>query len=212
MNRTERLIAITEHLRARRTGVTAAALAERFGVSLRTMYRDLDALRAAHFPLNSEAGRGGGYVLDRAYTLPPVNFSVEEATLLLWAAEWMTRHRLVPFLQTIDDAAAKVRAALPPKTAAAVRRRANDVSFIGVPAIAVDPEVRRAIEAAWLRDQPVRITYGHGRDATERTIRIRSVVVDRRETLLNCDDLDKREARQFSLHRIAAACVAPQVA
>ena len=51
MQRTERLFALTEYLRGRRTGVTAEALAERFGVTLRTIYRDLDTLRMAALPL-----------------------------------------------------------------------------------------------------------------------------------------------------------------
>ena len=79
MKRTERLFALAEHLRARRTGVTAEALAERFEVTVRTIYRDLDSLRAAELPLVAERGRGGGYALDRAYSLPPVNFNAREA-------------------------------------------------------------------------------------------------------------------------------------
>ncbi len=47
MRRTERLFALGEHLRSRRTGVTAEQLAQRFGVTVRTIYRDLDALREA---------------------------------------------------------------------------------------------------------------------------------------------------------------------
>ena len=75
MQRTERLFALTEYLRGRRTGVTAEVLAERFGVTVRTIYRDLDTLRAAALPLGAERGRGGGYALDRSYSLPPVNFT-----------------------------------------------------------------------------------------------------------------------------------------
>jgi predicted DNA-binding transcriptional regulator YafY len=45
------------------------------GVTVRTMYRDLDALREAAMPLAAERGRGGGYALDRSYSLPPVNFT-----------------------------------------------------------------------------------------------------------------------------------------
>jgi predicted DNA-binding transcriptional regulator YafY len=68
MQRTQRLFALAEYLRGRRTGVTAEALAERFGVTVRTIYRDLDALREASMPLAAERGRGGGYALDRETT------------------------------------------------------------------------------------------------------------------------------------------------
>src|SRR6187402_1914984 len=54
MQRTQRLFALAEYLRGRRTGVTAEVLAERFGVTLRTIYRDLDTLRLASLPLAAE--------------------------------------------------------------------------------------------------------------------------------------------------------------
>ncbi len=66
MKRTARLFAIAEYLRGRRTGVTAEELADRFGVSVRTMFRDLDSLREADLPVQGERGRGGGLVLDRS--------------------------------------------------------------------------------------------------------------------------------------------------
>jgi predicted DNA-binding transcriptional regulator YafY len=50
VKRTERLFALAEYLRGRRTGVTAEVLAERFEVTVRTIYRDLDALRAWKTP------------------------------------------------------------------------------------------------------------------------------------------------------------------
>jgi predicted DNA-binding transcriptional regulator YafY len=83
MRRTQRLFALTEYLRGRRTGVTAEALASRFGVTVRTIYRDLDALRDADLPLGAERGRGGGYALDKSYSLPPVNFTAREAALII---------------------------------------------------------------------------------------------------------------------------------
>jgi len=83
MRRKTRLFALAEALRARRTGVTAAQLADRFGVTLRTIYRDLDALQDAGMPIKADRGRGGGYALDKSYQLPPVNFTAREAALLL---------------------------------------------------------------------------------------------------------------------------------
>jgi predicted DNA-binding transcriptional regulator YafY len=207
MRRIERLFAIAEHLRTRRAGVTAEALAERFGVSVRTMYRDLDALRGASLPVEAEPGPGGGYQLSRAYTLPPIHFTVAEATVLVAAARWMRQSRQVPFFATLDDAAERIRAALPPRVRVAVDRRIDALSFVGVPALAPDEAVRRAVEEAWRDDRELRITYDGARGRTVRRIRIRSVVVDRREALLNADDLDVGEPRQFQLHRIAEAAI-----
>src|SRR5512140_3360800 len=101
MQRTARLFAITEYLRGRRTGVTAEALAERFGVTVRTIYRDLDALRDGELPVRAERGRGGGFALDRAYTLPPLNLSAREAAVLVVLGSYARRLRLIPFEDTL---------------------------------------------------------------------------------------------------------------
>src|SRR6185436_20242305 len=101
MQRTQRLFALAEYLRGRRTGVTAEILAERFGVTVRTIYRDLDSLRDASLPLLAERGRGGGYALERSYSLPPVNFTVPEAAMLVLAGRWLIDLRLLPFTGTL---------------------------------------------------------------------------------------------------------------
>lgn len=205
MKRTERLLAIAEVLRSRRTGVTAQQLADRFGVSLRTVYRDLDALRAGHLPLLAEAGPGGGYALDPSYRLPPINFTAREAALLVSTSEWLVQNRMVPFVDTLDDAMAKVRAALPTAVARQLHHLRSSLAFVGVPSRPVDPEVRRVLEQAWYEDRPVRLVYDGYRGRTERRVQIRQVVVDRAEVLLNCDDLDLREPRQFTMHKVALA-------
>ncbi|MER6878459.1 HTH domain-containing protein, partial [Amycolatopsis sp. NPDC000673] len=80
MNRTDRLYALVEELRAvaPRTR-TAAWLAARFEVSVRTIERDLGALRETGVPIWTETGRTGGYGLDRERTLPPLTLTPEEA-------------------------------------------------------------------------------------------------------------------------------------
>ena len=207
MRRTERLFALAEHLRARRTGVTAESLAERFGVTVRTIYRDLDSLRAASLPLHADRGRGGGYALDRSYTLPPVNFTAREAAVLLTTGRWVSELRLLPFEQTLGTALDKVHGALSPTARADLARLGRTLSFVGVPARAPSPAVRRAVEEAWFERVPLRIRYHGLRGVTTRTVRLESVVMERTETLLNCLDLDKNEPRQFRLHGIEHAVV-----
>ena len=82
MNRFDRITAIVLQLQSRRV-VKGADLAERFGVSLRTVYRDLRTLEEAGVPLCGEAGVG--YSLAEGYRLPPVMFTREEATALITA-------------------------------------------------------------------------------------------------------------------------------
>ena len=199
------MFALAEALRARRTGVTAEELADRFGVSVRTIYRDLDTLRDAALPLRAEQGRGGGYALDRSYSLPPVNFSVREAALLVFAGELLVRMRWLPFAGTLTSAIDKVRAALPRAAQVDLQNLRDNLSFVGVPAQRPAPDVIEAVELAWFENRDLEISYDGYRGRTERRIRIRNIVMERTEIRLNCDDLDKGEARQFALHRIVAA-------
>jgi predicted DNA-binding transcriptional regulator YafY len=206
MRRRERLFAIAEHLRGRRLGVTAEALAERFGVTIRTIYRDLDSLRDAELPLRADRGRGGGFALDRAYTLPPVNFSPREAALLITLGNFATQMRLLPFAETLEGALDKVRGALSASAQRELLALMDEIRYVGVPAQGAPAAVRRAVEQAWFERQPLRIRYrGSDEIITTRAVRIVSVVLERAETRLNCDDLDKGERRQFRLDRILAA-------
>lgn len=207
MRRSARLFAIAEVLRGRRTGVTAEDLAERFGVSVRTLYRDLDALRDADLPVLAERGRGGGYALDRGYSLPPVNFTAAEAAMLLVVTNAMLSLRMVPFEEKLRSAMDKVRAALPTAAQRELDRRLSTLSFVGVPAHTAPAEVRAVLERAWFENRPVRIGYEGRFGLTERRVRIASVVMERTETRLNTDDLDLGEARQFLLHRVVSAAL-----
>jgi len=206
MRRTERLLALAEYLRGRRTGVTAEVLAARFDVTVRTMYRDLDALRAAALPIGAERGRGGGYALDRNYTLPPVNFTAREAALLVALGRFAADMRLMPFTETLGSALEKVRAALSASAQRELLTRLGEISFHGVPALPGKKEVRQAVERAWFEQQPLRITYVDGNFIeTRRTLRIVGVSIDRHETRIEGEDVDTRERRPFRLDRIQRA-------
>jgi predicted DNA-binding transcriptional regulator YafY len=211
MQRTERLFALAEYLRGRRTGVTAEALAERFEVTVRTIYRDLDALRAAAMPVSAERGRGGGYALDRSYSLPPVNFTAREAALLVALGRFAIEMRLLPFAETLESALDKVRAALSTSAQRDLLVRLRELTFFGVPALPSKKGVRAAVERAWFEQQPLAITYVDGNNVeSRRKIRIQEVHMDRHETRLDALDLELGEKRPFRLDRITRAEVLEQ--
>lgn len=84
MNRIDRLTAILILLQTRRL-LPAREIARRYGISLRTVYRDIRALEDAGVPVGAEAGKG--YFLAEGYHLPPVMFTPDEAGALLLGAK-----------------------------------------------------------------------------------------------------------------------------
>jgi predicted DNA-binding transcriptional regulator YafY len=203
MRRKSRLFALAEYLRGRRTGVTADQLAERFGVTVRTIYRDLDALRDASLPVQAERGPGGGYALDRAYTLPPVNFTPREAAVLVVLGRFATETRLVPFVDTLESALSKVRGALTAGQQREALAHAEKLTFAAVPALPTRPAVRRVIEEAWFEQRAIRVKYRRGDGSpNERTVRITRVLMERTMTILECEDIETQETRGVRLDRI----------
>jgi len=207
MRKKSRLFALAEALRGRRTGVTAQELADRFGVTIRTIYRDLDALQDAGLPLRADRGRGGGYALDKAYQLPPINLTAREGALLVALGKMALDQRLLPFTTSLEAALDKVRGALSTSAQRELLRLVDQLQIVGVPALPVPTTVRAAVETAWFEDRALCIHYRKVAydPPARRTVRIRNLVFDRSVTLLNCVDLDSGEDRQFRLERITAA-------
>ncbi len=88
MNKFDRIVSILIQLQSRRI-VKAQDLADRFDVSLRTIYRDIRSLQTAGVPISSEAGIG--YELVEGYRLPPVMFTREEASSFVAAEKLMQK-------------------------------------------------------------------------------------------------------------------------
>ena len=82
MNRFNRVTAIFIQLQSKKI-VRAKDISDRFNVSIRTIYRDIQTLTEAGVPIGSEAGVG--YYLADGYRLPPVMFTKEEVTAFLTA-------------------------------------------------------------------------------------------------------------------------------
>jgi predicted DNA-binding transcriptional regulator YafY len=88
MNRLDRLTSILIQLQSKKI-VKAEEIADRFEISLRTVYRDVKSLMEAGVPIGSQAGTG--YFIVEGYHLPPVMFNQEEASALVMAGKLVER-------------------------------------------------------------------------------------------------------------------------
>lgn len=155
MNRTERLYAIAEELRAAgRAGRTSTWLARHLEVSPRTVKRDIDALLQAGLPVWAQPGRGGGYVLDSA-TMPPLNITGAEAAAIAVALATLPA---LPFAADARTALSKVLAVMPDRERAEAEAIASRL-WLRVPEQLPRPAVARVLDEAIRRQRVVVLRY-----------------------------------------------------
>lgn len=111
MSRSHRLFTLVEALRRHRYPVTAAALAEELGVSVRTIYRDIGTLTEQGASIEGEAGLG--YVLKPGFLLPPLMFAEAELEALVLGMQWVARQSDADLARAAKQALAKIEAVLP---------------------------------------------------------------------------------------------------
>ncbi|MWV46367.1 WYL domain-containing protein [Paenibacillus sp. HJL G12] len=110
MNRTDRLLAIVLELQGKKT-IRAEELAARFETSVRTIYRDMQALSEANVPIIGAPGQG--YSLMEGYFLPPLSFTASEAVTLLAGAEFVQKKLEPNYGVHAESSKAKIEAVLP---------------------------------------------------------------------------------------------------
>ncbi len=110
MNRLDRITAIHIQLQSKRL-ITAREMANRFEVSNRTIYRDIQTLRQAGVPIGEEEGKG--YFLVEGYKLPPVMFTPEEAKSLVAVSKIINYHSEDSLNKNFSTALLKIKAVLP---------------------------------------------------------------------------------------------------
>ena len=111
MDKTERLFSVMDALRRHRRPITASALAEEQGVSVRTLYRDIQTLIGLGAPIDGEAGVG--YMLRPGFFLPPLMFSAEELEALVLGARWVQGRPDEALAGAAKNALAKIATASP---------------------------------------------------------------------------------------------------
>ena len=171
MNHIERLNAILIHLQSKRI-VKASEIAERFEISLRTVYRDIRALEESGVPIGAEAGVG--YFLMDNYKLPPVMFTKEEASALLFGEKLVEKMSDDGMKAEFCSALFKIKAILNPEEKDRLEKLYSQISVLNYTSSNVNFNrlFLSEIQQALVSKQVLEIDYqaGYGAPATKRLV------------------------------------------
>ena len=183
--------------------MTSTTLAEKFGVSVRTIYRDIRALEQAGVPILTEDGKG--YSLMEGYRIPPVMFTENEANALITAEQLVLKNRDSSLIKEYTEAINKIKSILLYSTKDKVELLSNRIAVS--PAI---PHTNKSnsltlIQNALTAFKVLNITYRseHKEEKTERNIEPFALYYNLQEswTLIAYCRL-RKDYRMFRLDRI----------
>jgi predicted DNA-binding transcriptional regulator YafY len=200
---TERVLTLLGLLQQRQVW-TGTELADRLGVTPRTVRRDVERLRTLGYPVHASQGVGGGYRLGAGHDLPPLLLDDEEAiatavSLLIGAGGAVAG---------AGDAAlralTKLDRVLPIRLRHEVRALSDAVESFGGGRIPVDPDVLMALARACRDEVEVGFTYPSGDAVRERRVEPYRLVASDRRWYLFAHDLDRNGWRTFRVDRMTA--------
>lgn len=155
MTKTERLLEIIRILHKRKYAVTAKELSLEFGISLRSVYRDIFSLQQQGIPIDGEAGVG--YILRNGYTLPPLMFTIDEIEALVTGAQWIMSTGDVALATSAQEAIHKISDIIPSAFRNAINETPLLIAYKNKPII--DKELSKAIHEAIRSNEKLNITY-----------------------------------------------------
>lgn len=201
MSRAQRLLDVIQALRLHRRPVSGASLAEEVGVSLRTLYRDIETLKAQGAHIDGEAGVG--YVLKPGFMLPPMMFTEEEIEALVLGSRWVAERADAPLGRAARNALAKIGAVLP----ADLKQSLDGANLLvgpGEPLAAGETELA-TIRAAIRAEHKLAIAYcdGGGARTTRRIWPFALAFFDRARVVVAWCEM-RRDYRHFRTDRIAS--------
>ncbi|MFE4310635.1 helix-turn-helix transcriptional regulator [Streptomyces sp. NPDC056891] len=197
---TERVLTLLGLLQQRRAW-SGPELADRLGVTPRTVRRDVERLRALGYPVHAGLGVGGGYRMGRGQDLPPLLLDDEEAiatavSLLAGAAAGSGDATL--------RALTKLDQVLPTRLRHEVRTLSGSVEFFGAGRTPVDPEVLMTLAGACREEVEAGFDYPSGGAPRPRRVEPHRLVASDRRWYLLAYDLDRDDWRTFRVDRMTA--------
>jgi predicted DNA-binding transcriptional regulator YafY len=204
-HRTLRLLSLMQG----RRDWTGSALADRLGVSVRTLRRDVERLRELGYPVEAQPGVDGGYRLAAGASLPPLVLDDDEAVALTLGLQAAAAGAVAGMAESSVRALAKVAPVLP----ARLRRRVDALRAMTVPAPpwsdggpAVDPGLLVTIAQACRETQRLTFRYTRaGGEPTDRLVEPHRLVPLGRRWYLVAYDPSRGDWRSFRVDRMAGA-------
>ncbi|WP_417718468.1 helix-turn-helix transcriptional regulator [Salipiger sp.] len=199
MSRTERLFQLMQVLRRLTPPATAAALAQETGVSERTLYRDIDALRGLGAVIDGAAGYG--YTLIEDPHLPPLSFDDEELEALVLGLREVAALADPALADAAQSALLKLRARLPDRQAQQLRHAVLTAHRFSRPAL---PTVdARVLRRACRDERVIRFAYTDAQGAqTLRQVKPLTIVLFDNSHCLVAWCLMRDDYRTFRLDRM----------
>ncbi|MGB7240590.1 MAG: YafY family protein [Sulfitobacter sp.] len=199
MSRTHRLFQMMQSLRRLSPPVTAGQLADEMDMSLRTIYRDIDALRALGAVIDGEAGFG--YTLIEDVAMPPLAFEDDELEALVLGLRDVTVIGDPALAKAAASALTKIKARVPPRQAHRLQYAVLDARRFRAPVeITIDVAALRA--AAW-DEVSVQFDYRDGAgNATQREVYPLGLVYLENTNMLMAWCLLRQDFRAFRLDRM----------
>ncbi|MFE7951798.1 helix-turn-helix transcriptional regulator [Streptomyces sp. NPDC057426] len=198
-----RLLRLLSLLQAHREW-SGTDLAERLGVTTRTVRRDVDRLRELGYPVNASPGTGGGYQLGAGAELPPLLLDDDEAVAVAVGLRTAAGQGVEGIGEASVSALAKLEQVLPGRLGRRVSTlNAFTVPMLRTPATRVDPAVLTELANACRDSERLRFEYrDHGGTATRRTVEPHRLVCTERRWYLVAWDVDRADWRTFRVDRI----------
>ena len=183
-----------------------AELADRLGVTERTVRRDVERLRELGYRIESTPGASGGYRLEAGAAVPPLLLTDEEAVAMAIGLRVAASQRLVSGPETTVTALAKLEQVLPAPLRRRVMALAEAVQPAGINAgAAVSSEVLGELALACRDHERVRFTYtAASGEVTRRRVEPHALAPADRHWYLLCWDLERDDWRTFRVDRLEA--------
>ena len=183
---------------------SGAELADRLGVTQRTVRRDVDRVRQLGYPVDAQPGSGGGYRLSPGAVLPPLLFEDDEAVAVAVGLRSATLAGVAGIEETAMRALAKLEQVLPSR----LRHRVQTLQAAIVPIPGsrpnVDVDVLLAVASAIRDHQQLRAGYiAHDDTESRRVLEPHTVVHCGRHWYLVAWDVERVDWRTFRLDRLS---------